>query len=358
MIGNIAPIIRDAALIFSSFIPRTLTKNYAKRWLKYAGSKDDERVWAGSRLILALLFGFIGFLLPETIFPIIDSIYGTNFHQTVFGGETLIFMQLGLFAIFFVAVLVLSYLHIAYAIDGRKKMVENALPDFLMLVASNLKSGMTPFSAFRAAVRPEFGPLSEEIKVATQKSLGVESFSQALKHIADRVDSDILRETSKFFAQALVSGGHLSELIESSAKDIKQTEKLKQELVTSTRMYTIFIVFVVVVASPMLLAVSVQFLTIMSSIQNQAGGLSQVSGEVTAQIGFSSGKITIEPDFMRTIAFALLTCNSVLASVFIGIVGGDKIISGLKYSPFLFIGSIGLFIIMTNIVSSLLGAFV
>jgi archaellum biogenesis protein FlaJ (TadC family) len=123
-------------------------------------------------------------------------------------------------------------------------------------------------------------------------------------------------------------------------------------------MYTIFIVFVVVVASPMLLAVSVQFLTIMSSIQSQTSGLSQAGGAAATQIGFGGGKITIEPDFMKTIAFALLTCNSVLASIFIGIVGGDKIISGLKYSPFLFAGSIGLFIVMTNVIGSLLGAFV
>jgi archaellum biogenesis protein FlaJ (TadC family) len=267
-------------------------------------------------------------------------------------------IQIGLFFVFFAAVWIASILHIAYTIDGRKKMVEAVLPDFLLLVSSNLKSGMTPFSAFRAAVRPEFGPLSEEIKFATQKSLGIESFSKALQHIADRIDSNVLRETSKFFAQALVSGGHLSELIESSAKDIKQTERLKKELVSSTRMYIIFIIFVVLIASPMLLAVSVQFLNIMSSIQTQNGGLSQVSGAAAAQIGFAGGGVTIEPDFMKTIAFALLICDSILASMFIGIVGGDKIITGLKYSPLLLIGSIGVFLVMVNIIGSVLGAFV
>lgn len=347
--------IRDPALIFSSFIPRSLIENYIKKWLKYAGSRTDAREWAGARLMLSLLSGLIGVLLPGTILPGIDIIYGTHF---TFSIPNMLEIQMVLFLVFFAVVWAVSVLHLAYAIDGRKKMVEAVLPDFLMLIASNLKSGMTPFSAFRASVRPEFGPLSEEIRIATQKSLGVESFSKALQHIADRIDSNVLRETSKFFSQALVSGGHLSELIESSAKDIKQTERLKKEFIASTRMYVIFIIFVVLIASPMLLAVSVQFLNIMSSIQSQNSGFSQISSAATAQIGFTGGGTTIEPDFMKTIAFALLICDSILASVFIGIIGGDKIITGLKYVPFLLAGSIGVFIVMVNLIGSVLSAFI
>ena len=134
--------------------------------------------------------------------------------------------MLGLIGFF--GTMILFYLHLSYVIDGRKKMVENILPDFLFLVGNNLKSGMTPFYAFRSAVRPEFGPLSEEIQIATQKSLGIESFSDALKDIAQRIDSKILADTTRFFSQALKSGGKLAQLIETSANDIKQTNQLKR----------------------------------------------------------------------------------------------------------------------------------
>jgi len=344
------------AYVFAIVVPRKILDTKIRPALVYAGSKDDPRAWVGIRIFIASLIAAVGLLIPYSLFPLINVIFNQEIY---FESQIKILLMIALAAVGFIATLILFYLHISYVIDGRKKMVENILPDFLFLVGNNLKSGMSPFYAFRSAVRPEFGPLSEEIKIATQKSLGVQSFSDALRDIGKRIDSKVLSDTTKFFAQALRSGGHLAQLIETTATDIKQTNQLKKELVTSTRMYTLFILFVVIIASPMLLAVSVQFLSVLSTIQLKTGGISGMNNEeIMKQAGLGAGTITITPDFMKNISCFIIITNSLLASIFMGILGGGKIRDGLKFAPIMAIIGLILFVILVGAIGSLLGTFI
>ncbi|MCX6803037.1 MAG: type II secretion system F family protein, partial [Candidatus Diapherotrites archaeon] len=323
-----------------------------------AGSRDDPRTWVGLRVFVSILMGIIGFLIPFSVFPLANFLFNANINF-----EPLIsaILMIGFAIAGLIGTIVIFYLHISYVVDGRKKMVESILPDFLFLVGNNLKSGMAPFYAFRSAVRPEFGPLSEEIKIATQKSLGVESFSEALKQIGERIDSKVLSDTTKFFAQALRSGGHLAQLIETTASDIKQTNRLKNELVTSTKMYTMFILFVVIVASPMLLSVSVEFLHILGGISAQtagiSGGMDSKAIQEQSGMGLTAGAVSITPEFMQTLGYFIIFVNSLLASVFIGTLGGGKIRDGLKYAPLMIIAGLVLFVICLALVSGILGGF-
>ncbi len=339
-------------LVASGLLPQKMYIKFIRPWLTYAGSKDNERIWVGSRVVLAILMAIAGLVIPINIFPGIVEFFGYTKYFT----ENLYLLTLILFPIlFFIITLLIFYLHIQYVIDGRKKMVEAVLPDYLYLVSNNLKSGMPPFNAFSSAIRPEFGPLSEEIRIATKKSLGVDSFPEALKQIARRIDSSTLQETAKFFSQALRSGGHLSELIETTAHDLRKTEALKKELISSTRMYAVFIVFVVVVASPMLLAVSVQFLNVIASVQEKTTASIGSTSSAAQDIGLSAQGVSISSDVMKVIAYAMLFCNSLLASIFIGMISGNKLINGFKYAPIMFIVSIILFNIMLQGVGSMLG---
>ena len=342
-------------LAFSSLVPRSIMDTHVRVWLKYAGSKENDRIWVGTRLFLSIMLGMIFFLIPFVLFPLLNNMFNAGLKLTL--PVQLLFMFLfGLLG--FSVGIAISYLHIAYVIDGRRRMVEAILPDFLFLVGNNLKSGMTPFYAFRSAVRPEFGPLSEQIQIATQKSLGLESFSDALKDIANAIDSKVLADTAKFFAQAMRSGGKLAQLIEASANDIKHTSYLKKELVSSTRMYTLFIIFVVLIASPMLLAVSVQFLNILTQIQVQTTAFSGTSQkEITSQVGLAGGKIAIEPDFMKNMAYFIIASNSVLASIFVAVLSGGKFRDGLKYAPALAIIGLILFTIILQGVGTVIHTF-
>ncbi|VVB74241.1 Type II secretion system (T2SS), protein F [uncultured archaeon] len=345
----------EVSRLLSALIPRKFIEEKVKPALVYAGSKDDARLWIGIRVFVSLLIGIIGLLTPFSLIPLFNVLTGSSIY---FELPIRILLTIGLAAAGFGGVLVVFYLHIAYVIDGRKRMVEGILPDFLFLVGNNMKSGMSPFYAFRSAIRPEFGPLSEEIKIATQKSLGIDSFSDALKSIAKRIDSKVLEDTTKFFAQALRSGGRLAQLIETTAQDIKQTNRLKSELITSTRMYTLFILFVVLIASPMLLAVSVQFLDVLSGIQSKTGSLSGVTDQqLMSQTGMGVGELTITSEFMTNVGYFIILTNSILAGVFMGAIGGGNIRDGLKYAPFLAGIGLVLFVIFLGAIGGLLGGF-
>lgn len=343
-------LLRKIAILFSALIPESFIQNKVATWLTYAGSRDDEHIWIGTRMFFGTLIGIIFLLIPFSILPLINAFFEANIFLPYN-----VLLAISIFGFFagFLFTITIYYLHISYVIDGRRKMVEHILPDFLYLVSNNLKSGMTPFYAFRSAVRPEFGPLSEQIQIAAKKSLGVGSFAESLKQIGKRINSKVLEDTTRFFAQALRSGGRLAELIQTSADDIKQTNQLKRELITSTRMYVIFIMFVVIIASPILLAVSVQFLYILGSIQEQSNFGS--SSGVAAQVGFGGGGIGISPEFMINVSYSLIVTNSFLASIFIGVIGGGKIRDGLKFAPVILIGGVICFSIVLQLVGGLVG---
>lgn len=314
--------------------------------LRYAGVKENFDVWFGKRMLLVLLAFLMGFLLPLAAGPYLPF---PELHELSLALVVSVVTAVALAAI----TGIMFYLHLYYLVEGRAKMVETILPDFLMLVASNINAGMTPFSAFRAGARKEFGPLSEEVKVAATKSLGTKSFAEALKQLSRNIKSRILEETVSFFSQAMKSGGHLAKLLETSALDLKQTQEMKKELISSTRMYVIFVAFVIVIAAPLLLAVSIQFLTMVSSIQAESQiGIEQDLGAVA----FLSAELSITPEFMLNISYLLLFGNALLAAMFIGVLGEGKAKMGLRYAPVIFVASFIALIASNMFLRQFLGA--
>jgi len=285
------------------------------------------------------MFFLIGLLIPLSL--------GQYFELTELNIQLLIGLVIGV--IFFVIVLFLYYLHLEYQIDDRRKRVETILPDFLFLVASNLRSGMTPFNAFQNSSKEEFGPLAEEIKTITVKSLGIESFRDSLKKLAKKFDSRILSESVSFLSESLRSGGKLANLLEASAEDVSKTQELKKEMISGTKMYVLFVLFVIVIATPLLMSISVQFLAMLTVIQSES---TVDSSELN--VGFLSSEISITPEFMQNMALLLLFGNAVLSSLFIGVLIEKHAKLGIKYSPIIFIVSILLFFGFKIIISGFL----
>ena len=327
----------------SGLISHKTRINIIEPELEYAGIKEDYALWVGQRILLIFTAGIIGTLLP---FAINYSILGIPQIATSLG------IGLGLAIIS----AIILYVSLYYKIEGRASLVENVLPDFLMLVASNINAGMTPFSAFRNAARKEFGPLSVEIKIATAKALGTQSFSTALTDVSKKIKSKSLEETVAFFNQSLRSGGHLANLLESSANSLRQTQEMKKELLSNTKMYVIFVVFVVVIASPLLLSVSVQFLKMITKIQAEsaASGI----GAATGQVSFLSAEIAITPEFMVLAAYSLLLINSLLSSLFIGVLVKGKATSGINRFPLLLAGSFIFMLIALSFLDRFFAGFV
>jgi hypothetical protein len=326
----------------SELVPEKRRKKISVK-LDYAGINDDLDEWLGKRIFLGVLFFIIGLLIPLSLGKYLE--FGL-LHEI--GTQILAGLLLGI--IFFVLTLLLYYFHLEYQIDDRRKRVETVLPDFLLMVASNLRSGMTPFSAFRNSSREEFGPLAEEIKVITAKSLGTESFRNGLRELSKKIDSRILRESVSFFSESIKSGGKLANLLEATAEDVTKTQELKKEMLSGTKMYVLFVLFVIVVATPLLMSISVQFLDMLTSIQ------AENSLDSDMDIGFISSEFLITSEFMQNIAILLFFGNALLSSLFIGVLVERKAKLGIKYSPIIFIVTLILFFVFKTMVSGLLSA--
>jgi hypothetical protein len=181
------------------------------------------------------------------------------------------------------------------------------------------------------SARREFGPLSEEIKDATNKALGIDSFSDTLLKMQERIKSVMLIRVLKLEASALKTGGNFSGLLNELAEDIRETQALRKDLVTKTRTYTAFILFTILFGTPLLLAISVHFVKLIS-------GFSAIMGPTETagfDLGMLGGGISLDPSFLIALSYVMLILTTLLASILMGIIQKGKATSGLRLAPLL-----------------------
>jgi flagellar protein FlaJ len=304
-------------------------------------------------VLVVVLFFIVGFLVPISIFPFLNlAQYGITKNLSL-PASLIISLVVGIMLAFVVALI--AYMHLYYLIAERARRVETVLPDFLLMVAANLRSGMTPFAAFQASARPEFGPLQNEILYVSSSSLGTESFSDSLSRLTENIDSDMLRRIVVFFENGLKSGGKLAYLLEVSAEEIRETQEMRNQMLINTKSYAIFVVFILLFGLPMLLAISSQFLVVFTKIQ------SNVSRDSTSSIGVGgliSPQINLKPDFIENLAFFIIVGSSIFTSIMVGVISEGKLLYGLKYMPPLAFGALVFFFIFKSVIAGMLGSLI
>jgi pilus assembly protein TadC len=313
-------------------------------------SREEPLSWLAKGIILVLMGGILGGIVGWMGTPFLNAWISTVFTPTLF--PKIVYALVGIL-VGGGLVTILRGLSIYYAIERRRSAVEEILPDFLLLVAGNIRAGMTSFSAFKSSTRPEFGALAEEVRTVTARSLGTGSFGNALTVISENIRSKSLSESVRFFLQAVRSGGKVAQILENTSTDLRRTQDLKKELESGTRTYVIFVAFVMVIATPLLMAVSVSFVELITRIQSQSG--LSAAGVETAGLGFLGGNLTISAAFLEGMAYILLIGNALLAGLFMGTIGGGKPLLGMRYTPFMFIASVLVFWVAKGVLSGLLG---
>jgi len=300
-----------------------------KQQLVYAGIKESVEIWLGGATALGLLFAISISIIPFALYQRFELLY-------LLGGIA-----------GFLFVEFLFYLLLYFKVEDRTRRIEEVLPDALQLIAANLRAGMTPYQALKLSARKEFGPFKEEMDHATALALGTESFSEVLLKISKRVKSDMLERALKLFTTAMHSGGHLAQLLEELSKDIAETRGLKKELVTNTRTYTMFILFTIVIGTPLLLAIAIHFVDVISEMQT--------ANTVGFGMAFLAGEVAITSDFLLKVSIVLLTVTSILASMLIGVIQEGKSSYGLRYALFIMFGSFTVFFIVKRLITGFFG---
>lgn len=247
--------------------------------------------------------------------------------------------------------LVVPYLLFQTAADRRKTEMEKMLPDALLLVSTNLKSGASINRAFLASARDEFGPLQSEFnRTAVQISGGV-PVEKALDNMRERINSPLFEDTLKILTNAIAAGGNTAELLESSAEDIRSSLELREEVKSSVRMYTVFIFIAGVVAAPALFGITVYMAdttTSMWSDVNLEGGSNFASGGST---GMSFQKPDVNTSFLGQFSILALTISNFFASLIISQIGNGNMRGGVKLIPITVSVSVGLFLVINSALS-------
>jgi Flp pilus assembly protein TadB len=250
-------------------------------------------------------------------------------------------------------VTVMVYLYLEYKIEQRKTMLESMLPDYLQIVAANLRSGISLERAMLLGARPEFGFLSEEAKELNRRVFGGQTLEASLQEFASRYRSLQLIHAVRMINESLRYGGAMADLIVQISRDIRNQQIIQKEVAGQLLMYTIFVAFAGIIAAPVLYGLTAQMINVTDQVWN--GILSANPGGLpSAGVSFlkpSPPQITPqEYEYFSYIAIIMITA---FASLIISAISTGSVFKGLRFMPLSVIAGLLIYIAMRSIVGSL-----
>ncbi len=225
-------------------------------------------------------------------------------------------------------------------VSSRAGKVEEVLPDFLSMVASNIHSGLTPDKALIVSAREEFGALTDAINEAGKRSITGMPLDQVMLGMRDNIKSDILEKTINLIVEGLHSGGDMAELLEKTSMDIRKFRSVKREVNSVIMSYELFIMAAITLGAPLLYGVATFLVDIMIKIRGKisAGDSAQLSGGS----GIFKGKLLLTTDGVTLFAVVAIVITVLFGCMAVGVMGSGKRMEGLKYFPFLTFIALGI----------------
>jgi len=248
-------------------------------------------------------------------------------------------------------IIALIYFYFDFMIYNRTKDIEKVLPDFLNVFSENLRTGMTTDKALWRAVKPEFGVLASEVRIAAKQVLTGKDIDIALTEFADKYNSPTLNRSLKLIIEGMKSGSEIAIIIDKVVDDINKTSVLKKRMAANAFTFMIFISVIVIFIAPGLFALSQNLLTIISSfVENlQASNLAAVN----MPIKFDT--VAMEPkDFENFSRFALIVI-AFFSSLIVSIISKGEIKAGMKYIPLFVICSLLSHLFFVTVLSFVFG---
>jgi hypothetical protein len=331
---------------FFEFFGRLLfTRNQVRRFetdTAAAGMNVQADAFAGylamNVVIISIVLSVALMLYPPTASLVAAAVNGVAGSE-VPGIVAWVLLLIVMLVFVYVSVTMLFSTYLIMRSDTRRNALEIALPDFLTLVASNIKAGMTLDQAMWYSAKPEFGLLSTEVKAVVKSSFSGQSMESALDTLASRFDSKVFTRTISLVKQASASGGELTEVLERTAEDVRNTSIMKKEIAASLILYEIFVIFASMVGTPFLFAVSQKLVEVFEKIAPR-----MPSGEVSAgafgglgSFKFSGPMITSAEFFYFAIPTMIVTAAT--SSLIVSVIRTGTRSQGLKYFPFILGGS-------------------
>lgn len=244
-----------------------------------------------------------------------------------------------------------AILSVSYYANGKMglakkiKKMEDAFPDFLELMASNLRAGMTIDKALLASSREEFAPLDLEIMKLGKDIATGKNIERALKDMAERINSEKIRKTLLVIISGIKAGGNLAALLEETAIHTRERGFVEKRAASNVLMYVIFIFFALAVGAPVLFGLSAALVQI---ITNLLATLPPIES-ANIQMPFTLTQISISTTFVTYFSLVFLIMTNVLGSLVLGSVSKGEEKAGIKYIAPLIILSVSIFFIVRQV---------
>ena len=320
---------------FFSYLGKVLLRGKDEKLskkLEFAGIDKDVFEWSGQKLFTGLLLVFLTLFLSYRSF---------SWYYAV--GLTVIVA----FSFYFI---VSGW--VSLNIEQRNQFIETNLPDLLLIMASNVRSGLSTDEALILSARPEFGFLSKSIKNAGREISAGKPVREALTEVKQRFSSSVLNQTIDLIVEGIESGGELATLLESISDDIKTTALIKKEIRSIIFVYAAFITIAVILIAPVLYAVSVQLSTILANL-SQSMSMEFMSRQAVA---VQLKPTMLSETFLFNFSLINLVIISVLGSLMIGLINKGDEKYGLRYMPIVLAIALFVFYVARWALSSFFGA--
>lgn len=240
------------------------------------------------------------------------------------------------------------------AYSQRIKMMEVVFPDFLQLISSNLKAGITIDKAIVISSRKEFSPLDEQINQFGRDIATGKQVESAMKEMSSRIGSEKISKTINLIVTGMRSGGNLATLLEQTSANLKERQYVEKRAASNIIMYIILILFAVGIGAPVLFSLSTVLVSVLTKI---LGNIPEVQTSIALPFAFTS--ISISAEFITYFAVFFIITIDVLGSMVMGLVqkGDEK--EGLKYAIPLIAVSLTIFflvkVVLAGYFSGILG---
>ncbi len=228
-----------------------------------------------------------------------------------------------------VVMAILPFLISFFIETGKEKEKEEMFLEFSRNLVESVKAG-TPISrSIMNAKEKDYGSLTSHVnKLANQINLGI-PVKDALETFALDVNNSTIKRAITLISEAEQAGGEIDTILESVAKSVSQTEKLKKERKAAVytlvvQGYIIFFMFIVIM-------LIMEFKIIPMSASLGLGGEGSLSDLNLGGVGVPfGGKVTAE-ELARPFFYLLLT-QGFFAGLTIGKLAEGTIKAGIKHS--------------------------
>ncbi|MFH1585152.1 MAG: type II secretion system F family protein [archaeon] len=309
------------------FYPKPLREKYRKN-IRNAGILKSPESYHNSLFIISLAISIASSVLFSFI------------------GVNMLFSLL-----VFVIVTIFFYFQVSLKASARIKKMETVFPDVISLMASNLRSGITIDRAFLLAARPEFDPLDKEILKTGKEIATGKDVLYALKIMAEKVDSEKISKIVMLIISSLKAGGKISNLLEETAKNMKEKEMIEKKTSSVILMYVIFIFFAVAIGAPVLFGLGTVLVEVVMSLTAK---IPDTASMAAMNIPLTFSEVSVPLNFVIYFSLSFIIVSDFISCLVIGLVNKGEGKAGLKlFFPIVAI-SVTVFFVIRTVLSKIL----